>query len=251
MDLPGFLQKNASQLLTLMWAHEDDQNTWCILAKAWSLVRDYQGKENSPLGAFIELNADLLGIVAPCEYLVLSGFAVVYTEEGQPSLMHVSESARHHTENPIASVEGILQNSISSGYVDVDILSRLDHNVLIVKPCIPQQAEVVDITDLANTDEETGPPEDNTITAIESSNIDLENSISSPLLSSVLPINLTPLSSSFMLNLNPGYEPDISSDNFLGAFDMNWFSTPAWDPLASADPWSTYDVAYLPLDEAT
>lgn len=136
MGLPGFQQKDASGFLTLMWSHEISQSTWTILAKAWSLVRDFQGKENSPLDVFIDINAGLLDIVAPADYLLVSGFAIVFNADGLPALVHVAESSHPQVEISIRSVEGILENSINAGYVDANIMAKFDHNVLIVAPAV-------------------------------------------------------------------------------------------------------------------
>ncbi|KAI9655811.1 MAG: hypothetical protein M1821_005246 [Bathelium mastoideum] len=78
----NFQQKAISPLLTLLWQGDHFQAKWTILAKAYSKIRDQQGKDNANLSKFLELVAPFIGIIAPADYLSTMGWKMSEGENG-------------------------------------------------------------------------------------------------------------------------------------------------------------------------
>ena len=57
-----------------MWRTDPFKAKWSIIAKAYSEIRDAQGRENAPLNLFLEIAAVGLYIIAPSEYLFQLGW---------------------------------------------------------------------------------------------------------------------------------------------------------------------------------
>ena len=66
----------------MLWQGDHFQAKWTIVAKAYSKVRDYQGKDNANLSKFLELVSPFIGIIAPADYLSIMGWK---TTEGESS----------------------------------------------------------------------------------------------------------------------------------------------------------------------
>jgi hypothetical protein len=62
-------QKNASSYLTTLWEEDPFKAKWCILARAYSAIRDQVGKSNAPLDRFLALVSPEFGIIAVKDYL--------------------------------------------------------------------------------------------------------------------------------------------------------------------------------------
>ncbi|KAL9066548.1 MAG: hypothetical protein Q9157_007108 [Trypethelium eluteriae] len=77
-----FQQKAISPLLTMLWQGDHFQAKWTILAKAYSKIRDQQGKDNANLSEFLELVTPVIGIIAPADYLSTMGWQMTEGENG-------------------------------------------------------------------------------------------------------------------------------------------------------------------------
>ena len=104
-----------------MWQTDPFKAKWSILAKAYSIVRDREGKENAPLDEFLLLNEDFIGIVEPAAYMDLLGWTIAIDTEGQVVLRREFEvdvktiDSKFRTTNK--SVDDVVTNSYHKGYV--------------------------------------------------------------------------------------------------------------------------------------
>jgi len=79
----GYQQKEISGFLTCMWQSDPFKAKWSILAKAYSLIRDSQGKDDAPLDQFLAITGPLIGIIMPGHYLQAMGWEIFTNEDGQ------------------------------------------------------------------------------------------------------------------------------------------------------------------------
>ena len=99
-----------------MWHSEPFKAKWSLLAKAYSLIRDNQGKENAPLAKFFDINGPLLDIIKPDQYLKALNCELARDE--------TAKIVVHYRDVPIddrqfitnTSVNDLLWNSYSQGY---------------------------------------------------------------------------------------------------------------------------------------
>ena len=70
------MQKDISGLMKTLWKSDPYQGKWSVMAKAYSLIRDKQGKAKTPLGQFLAVNAPKLAMVTPESYLTQLGWRV-------------------------------------------------------------------------------------------------------------------------------------------------------------------------------
>ena len=67
-------QKLISGFITAMWRRDPFKAKWSIIAKAYSEIRDAQGRENAPLNSFLSFAAIALYIISPHDYQLLMGW---------------------------------------------------------------------------------------------------------------------------------------------------------------------------------
>ena len=114
-------QKDISGFLTYMWQTDPFKAKWSILAKAYSVIRDHEGKENAPLDGFLLLNEGFIGIVEPAAYMDLLGWSIAVDAEGQVVLRREFEvdiktlDSKFRTTNK--SVDDVVANSYQNGYI--------------------------------------------------------------------------------------------------------------------------------------
>ena len=114
-----FQQKAISPLLTILWQGDHFQAKWTILAKAYSKIRDRQGKDNANLSKFLELVTPFIGVIAPADYLSTMGWKMIEGENGAtlhhettPDFSSFSDELR--TTN--VSVEDVIEYLQQIGY---------------------------------------------------------------------------------------------------------------------------------------
>ena len=69
-----FQQKELSGYLTILWDADPFKSKWSILAKAYSVIRDAQGKKKAPLDGFLDITGPLIGIVPSQDYFSVLGW---------------------------------------------------------------------------------------------------------------------------------------------------------------------------------
>lgn len=112
----GMEQKERSGYLSDIWDQEPFKAKWSILAKAYSLIRDNQGKKKAPLYKFLAINGPLIGIIKPDQYLRALSYELV-TGEGGENVMRRQDKyidPRYFITN--TSVNDLLLHSYRQGY---------------------------------------------------------------------------------------------------------------------------------------
>jgi len=114
-------QKDISGFLTFLWQTDPFKAKWSILAKAYSVIRDHEGKEKAPLDGFLSINANFIGIIDPGSYLVMLGWQIAADGDGQIVLRREFEvnvnSLDVHLLTTNASVNDVVCNSYLHGYI--------------------------------------------------------------------------------------------------------------------------------------
>lgn len=114
-------QKDISGFLTFLWQTDPFKAKWSILAKAYSVIRDHEGKEKAPLDGFLSINANFIGIIHPGSYLVMLGWQIAADGDGQIMLRREFEvnvkSLDVHLLTTNASVNDVIRNSYRHGYI--------------------------------------------------------------------------------------------------------------------------------------
>ena len=130
-------QKDISGIMTNLWQSDRSKAKWAILAKAYTLIRDKKGKANAPLDSFLNLNAPLIGIPKPDEYMNKLGWEIIISSNGEAKLRRntdndAAESAAGAMSN--ASVQDIIAHSYEHGYInaqDGDIVKMPENEAVL------------------------------------------------------------------------------------------------------------------------
>ena len=132
-----FQQRERSGYLTFLWKRDPCQNKWYILAKAYSVIRDVQGKANSPLQLFLHINDSFISVAEPDHYLseLKYNLDTVFAADGT-----MLEHRLYATNGPIdeklkftnLSVQDVIANSVKSGYVKTQALMPITEQPLMV-----------------------------------------------------------------------------------------------------------------------
>ncbi|MCJ1435701.1 hypothetical protein MMC27_005076 [Xylographa pallens] len=116
----GMQQKDISTNVTDLWKHDPFKAKWSILAKAYSVIRDAIGKQNTPLDKFIAINGPYIGILSSGNYLRMLGWKLSILDN-QLKLTRVFEVEIASLDEDLLttnlSVENIIAYSIDMGYV--------------------------------------------------------------------------------------------------------------------------------------
>lgn len=99
-----------------MWHADPFKAKWTILAKAYSAIRDVQGKANAPLDQFLAMNTPLLGIIEPDQYLEALGWKFVVEADGHLVVQREDRKFEADVLSTNISVNGVLQNCYTQGY---------------------------------------------------------------------------------------------------------------------------------------
>ena len=94
---------------------------WTILAKAYSVIRDTQGKSNAPLDAFLGLAGPLIGIVPLQDYLSVTGWQMTLDVKGEVKLIRDPKVDLKGLPRGLLttnlSVQDIVKACLENGYV--------------------------------------------------------------------------------------------------------------------------------------
>ncbi|MCJ1404211.1 hypothetical protein MMC11_007436 [Xylographa trunciseda] len=119
----GMQQKDISANVTNLWKDDPFKAKWAILAKAYSMIRDSSGKQNTPLDKFIAINGPYIGILASKDYLRTLGWEISLGEN-QLKLNRVLEVELASLDEELLttnlSVANIISYSIDMGYVSAE-----------------------------------------------------------------------------------------------------------------------------------
>lgn len=66
-----------------MWQSDPFKAKWSLLAKAYSLIRDKQGRVDTPLDQFLAITGSLIGVITPGQYLQALGWEITTDNGGQ------------------------------------------------------------------------------------------------------------------------------------------------------------------------
>lgn len=116
----GLQQKDISGFLTYLWQVEPCKGKWAILARAYSRVRDIKGKNNAPLDRFIQINAPIVGIIKPEDYMSVIGWEIEMGSNEQLTLRRTVNPEVDFNEDMITtnvSVDDVIANSLNLGYI--------------------------------------------------------------------------------------------------------------------------------------
>ena len=121
-------QKEISGFLTFMWKADPFKAKWAVLAKAYSVIRDNQGKINAPLDEFLAINGSFVGVVEPANYLHTLGWKVTSNIDGQNVLCRDNKAFDADFLRPHVSVNDVIRNSFGKGYCVGEIYNVLLEN---------------------------------------------------------------------------------------------------------------------------
>jgi len=97
-----------------MWECEPAKGKWSVLAKAYSIIRDHQGKDNTPLDKYLDVNCPFIGIVAPEAYFSTLGYTIEKCNNGSWKLYR-KDGINTSSMSTIVSVQDVLINSYKHG----------------------------------------------------------------------------------------------------------------------------------------
>ncbi|MCJ1396768.1 hypothetical protein MMC18_009660 [Xylographa bjoerkii] len=119
----GMQQKEISANVTILWKQDPFKGKWEILAKAYSVIRDGSGKQNTPLDKFIAINGPYIGILVSGNYLRTLGWELSFVGD-QLKLNRTFEIELASLDEDLLttnlSVANIISYSIDMGYVSAD-----------------------------------------------------------------------------------------------------------------------------------
>ena len=76
----------------MLWSFvtDDESNMWHMIARAYTVIRDAQGKELSPLRRFLNIVVSITGIPTPNRYLTAKGCELTQSADGEFDLVRVA-----------------------------------------------------------------------------------------------------------------------------------------------------------------
>ena len=118
-----------------MWQADPFKAKWSLLAKAYSAIRDVQGKANAPLDQFLAMNAPLLGIIEPQQYLKALGWVFILEADGQLMIKRGEPKFDGNALSTGVSVNGVIQHCFAHGYFTgrlSDVLLVNDETAVVI-----------------------------------------------------------------------------------------------------------------------
>lgn len=163
-----YQQKEISGFLTVLWQADPFKAKWSIIAKSYSVIRNEQGKANAPLEKFLAINAPLIGIIEPAQYLEALNWEVTVDEGGQTVVRRYGDSIDEQLFITNVSVNDVIRNSYDEGYFTGDLSKVLLANneaamtmATSVQPTSNAQLESNDAADFAATADNKGSSKEN------------------------------------------------------------------------------------------
>ncbi|KAL2353818.1 mating-type protein MAT alpha 1-domain-containing protein [Cryomyces antarcticus] len=124
----SYQQKEISGLMRSLWQADPFKAKWSILAKAYSIIRDYKGKSLAPLDEFLAVVGFYIGIIPPGEYLSALGWEVAETtgvKNMNRKFMPDNSTFDEHLRTSNLSVEDIVSYCRETGYFVENELSSI------------------------------------------------------------------------------------------------------------------------------
>lgn len=115
-----YTQKDISGLMKTLWKTDPYQGKWSVMAKTYSIIRDKQGKDKTPLSQFLAINAPKLAIVTPENYLTHFGWRLV-ADAGVVVLDRVSMPVNDADAGTVISVNDLIQHSNEQGLLACEV----------------------------------------------------------------------------------------------------------------------------------
>lgn len=112
----GYQQKEISGFLTCMWQSDPFKAKWSILAKAYSLIRDSQGKDDAPLDQFLAITGPLIGIIMPGHYLQTMGWNITTNKDGQTIMRRDDRFLNERLFLTNLSVNDLIRHCFNQGF---------------------------------------------------------------------------------------------------------------------------------------
>ncbi|KAL6713549.1 hypothetical protein ACLMJK_009014 [Lecanora helva] len=138
---PKCQQKEISGFLTNLWQFDPYKAKWSLLAKAYSVIRDSQGKDNVRLDHFLAFAGPLMGMIEPQHYLQTMGWEIIIQEGGQVIKRHdVQLNERTFISN--LSVNDIIRQAHKLGFFTGNIAELLlsENEVVMTMAASTQRA---------------------------------------------------------------------------------------------------------------
>ena len=120
-------QKEVSGILKELWEADPFKAKWAILAKAYSIIRDQQGRENSPLDVFLAIAGPLIGIIGADKYLGCLGWDIIMDDGCKKAKRSAPGSFDDHLHTTNLSAEDIVSLCKESGYAKGNDLSAMNN----------------------------------------------------------------------------------------------------------------------------
>ena len=122
---PKYQQKDISGFLTTIWQSDPFKAKWSILAKAYSVIRDSQGKDNTPLDQFLAMTGPLIGIIKAEYYLQAMGWEIAIDGSGQTVMNRYDIDIDEHLFVTNLSVNDIIRHCHHLGFVVGNVAESL------------------------------------------------------------------------------------------------------------------------------
>ncbi|KAL1301511.1 hypothetical protein AAFC00_005754 [Neodothiora populina] len=76
-----YQQKNISGHLRRMWTEDPFKAKWSIVAKAYSMIREHEAKDDAPLSEFLTIACPRIGIISKENYLAVMGWVITEDQD--------------------------------------------------------------------------------------------------------------------------------------------------------------------------
>ena len=132
---PKYQQKDISGFLTTIWQSDPSKAKWSILAKAYSVIRDSQGKDITPLDQFLAITGPLIGIIKPEYYLQAMGWEIIIEGSGRTIMNRYNVDIDEHLFVTNLSVNDIIRRCSHLGFFIgnvAEILSSENEAVMVM-----------------------------------------------------------------------------------------------------------------------
>ncbi|ROT41291.1 hypothetical protein SODALDRAFT_349317 [Sodiomyces alkalinus F11] len=91
---PDAPQKDISSLITKLWEKDGFRNSWSLVAKMYSSIRDIVGKDNVSLKEFLAVACPIMHLVSPADYLDTYHWEIRVDQDGMRELCQNEDTAK-------------------------------------------------------------------------------------------------------------------------------------------------------------
>lgn len=128
--------------MTFLWQEEPSKAKWAIIAKAYSQIRDAEGKQNAPLDQFLALSAPFIGIVNPRSYLRAHGWEVGTGIDGR-TVLRRKVRVNPQVLGSNLGVQDVVRHIYANGYAPLStnrVLPKSTVNLIMAATAQPIQS---------------------------------------------------------------------------------------------------------------